>query len=484
MSEPIQELSIIFEAMADGIYIVKPDYTIQFMNKAMVKNFGDGTGKPCYRVVNRRDEKCPWCRAADIFEEGATIHRELYIPIVDKTYDLTELPWTNAGGEVSKLAIFHDITPTKACEVKLKATEQDYQRLFEHMGCGVFISSREGKFVDVNQTLVDMLGYESKEELLKIDIAGDLYLWPQDRQKFQELIESQGRVVDYEVNFKHKDGQAIPVLLTGNVRYDQHGNILGYEGLNVDQSQRKQIERELEKTQIQLLQTEKMASLGKLAAGVAHQLNNPLGGITLFARLMMEEYDLEEGAQQDLDRILKDAQRCSEIVKELLEFSRQTSRNIQSQDINKAISRTLFLLEDQTLFHNIQVVKNLEPALPHPSVDIQQMNHVFMNIILNAADAMQGNGQLTLRTYRSSENKDKVCIEITDTGPGIPDDILPHIFEPFFTTKQEGKGTGLGLSLAYGILEDHGGSIRVNSAPGKGSAFTIELPLTRPENGV
>ncbi len=199
---------------------------------------------------------------------------------------------------------------------------------------------------------------------------------------------------------------------------------------------------------------------------------------------MMEEYDLEEGAQKDLARILKDAQRCSEIVKELLEFSRQTSRKMQPHDINKAISRTLFLLENQTLFHNIQVEKNLDTTLPHPPVDIQQMNHVFMNIILNAADAMQGNGQLTLRTYRSSENKDQICIEITDTGPGIPDDILPHIFEPFFTTKQEGKGTGLGLSLAYGIVEEHGGSIRVNSAPGQGATFNIELPLVKPENGV
>lgn len=484
MSGTIQELSAILEAMADGIYIVKPDYTIQFMNKAMVEDFGEGTGEKCYQIVNRKDEKCPWCRAADIFEGGATIHRELYIPIVDKTYDLTELPWMNAGGQVSKLAIFHDITPAKACEVKLKATEQDYQRLFEHMGCGVFISSREGKFIDANQTLVDMLGYVSKEELLEIDIAGDLYLWPQDRKKFQELIEHRGRVVDYEVNFKRKDGQAIPVLLTGNVRYDQDGNILGYEGINVDQSQRKQIERELEKTRIQLLQTEKMASFGKLAAGVAHQLNNPLGGITLFARLMMEEYDLEEGAQKDLDRILKDAQRCSEIVKELLEFSRQTSRKIQPHDINKAVSRTLFLLENQTLFHNIQIEKNLEPTLPHPPVDIQQMNHVFMNIILNAADAMEGNGKLTLKTYRSLENMDKVCIKITDTGPGIPADILPHIFEPFFTTKPEGKGTGLGLGLAYGIVEDHGGSIRVNSTPGQGATFTIEIPLVKPENGV
>jgi PAS domain S-box-containing protein len=353
--------------------------------------------------------------------------------------------------------------------------------LFEHVACGVFISSKEGKFLDANQALLEMLGYQSKEEFLQIDIATDLYLMPDERKSFMELIEQNGHVIDYEVFFKRKDGKPIPVLLTGHVRYDKNGNILGYEGLNVDQSRRKQMEKELEKTRVQLLQAEKMASLGKLAAGVAHQLNNPLGGITLFTQLIMEEYDLSEKAREDLDRIQADVQRCSDIVKQLLEFSRQTNREIQAHDINQAVSRTLFLLENQTLFQNIKVEKNLAPDIPPVPVDIQQMNQVFMNIILNAADAMEGNGKLTLKTYRSA-GRDRVCIEISDTGPGIPEEVLPHIFDPFFTTKEQGKGTGLGLSLVYGIVENHGGRISARNNPGQGATFIIELLSAEQDN--
>ena len=238
---------------------------------------------------------------------------------------------------------------------------------------------------------------------------------------------------------------------------------------------------ELEKIQIQLLQAEKMSSLGKLAAGVAHQLNNPLGGITLFAKLLMEEYDLEEGAKEDVDRILKDAKRCRDIVKELLEFTRQTRHFIRPHDINRAIARTLFLLESQTLFHNIDIVKDLDVSLPTVSADIQQLNHLFMNVILNAAQAMKGKGRLTI-TSRSLSDGERVCIVIADTGPGIPEDHLSQIFEPFFTTKEEGKGTGLGLSLAYRIVENHGGHISAESTPGKGTTFRIELPVGSKNN--
>jgi PAS domain S-box-containing protein len=358
----------------------------------------------------------------------------------------------------------------------LRASEKDYRSLFEHVACGVFISSKEGKFLDANQALLDMLGYDSKAEFFKIDLAKDLWLKPEDRQKFRDLIERDGRVIDYEVYFKRKDGKKIPVLLTGHVRYDEHGNVLGYEGLNIDQSQRKQMEKELEKTRIQLLQAEKMGSLGKLAAGVAHQLNNPLGGITLFTRLILEEYNLEDGAREDLARVLKDAERCRDTVKELLEFSRQTNYMMKPCDINQVVTRTLFLLGDQSLFQNIEIQKDLSPALPLVQADVQQLNHLFMNIILNAADAMAAKGTLSVKSYPSPDNH-RVHIEISDTGPGITEDILPNIFEPFFTTKEEGKGTGLGLSLAYNIVENHGGSIEAASKPGEGTTFTIELPI-------
>jgi signal transduction histidine kinase len=222
-----------------------------------------------------------------------------------------------------------------------------------------------------------------------------------------------------------------------------------------------------------------MASLGKLAAGVAHQLNNPLGGITLFTKLVLEEYELEDGAREDLKRILRDAERCRDTVKELLEFTRQTKHFMRPHDINKALERTLFLLENQTLFQNITIEKKLADGLPMLVGDIQQLNHIFMNIILNAAQAMEGSGKLTLKTCQAADG-DKIAIKISDTGPGISEEDLPHIFDPFFTTKEEGKGTGLGLSLVYNIVENHGGSITTRSRLGEGTTFIIELPVSGP----
>ncbi len=242
------------------------------------------------------------------------------------------------------------------------------------------------------------------------------------------------------------------------------------------------MKEKLEKIKLQLMQSEKMASIGKLAAGVAHQLNNPIGGITLFAKLIMEEYDLEEGAKEDLRRIMINAERCRATVKELLEFSRPTRHLMEPHDINQAISRSFFLLENQPIFKNIEIEKDLMPALPLALTDNQQINHMLMNIIINAAQAMEGKGKLTVKSYLSTDG-DRACIEISDTGPGIPEDVLPHIFDPFFTTKEKGKGTGLGLSMVYSIVENHGGIIKASSNPAEGTTFVIELPFDKEVNG-
>jgi signal transduction histidine kinase len=222
-----------------------------------------------------------------------------------------------------------------------------------------------------------------------------------------------------------------------------------------------------------------MTSLGKLAAGVANQLNDPLGGIILHAQLMMEEYLLEDAAREDLKRIVGEAERCRNTVRALLEFARQTPQEIQKNDLNQAISQTLFLLENQALFRHIEIVKSLDSDLPKVPSDIQQLNLAFMNIILNAAEAMGGTGRLHVETLPVDEG-DGVLIRISDTGPGIRKEVLPLVFEPFFTTKEEGTGTGLGLSLASSIVEDHHGRIWAESEPGEGTIFTIELPMGQP----
>jgi two-component system NtrC family sensor kinase len=234
----------ILDDFADGIYAVNKDLVVGYMNSAMAAEFGDGVGKKCHQLINQSEEKCPWCLCDDVFE-GKTVQREVYIPLADKTYYLTEIPFKNADGSLSKLSIYHDISKHKEQEEMLRLSEEEFKNLFEHVATGVFISSKDGKFLNANKALLDMLGYDSKEEFLNINQLQDLYVRPVDRRTFQEMIERDGRVIDFEVEFKRKGGSTIPTLLTGHARYDAQGNIVGYVGLNVDLNQRKSMGKEL-----------------------------------------------------------------------------------------------------------------------------------------------------------------------------------------------------------------------------------------------
>jgi two-component system NtrC family sensor kinase len=508
-------------------------------------------------------------------------------------------------GEVKTYAYVRDITDRKRFERDLRDSEEKLRNLFERVRHGLFISSKEGKFLDCNQALLDMLEYPSKEEFLKINIAQDLYVNPGDRKILKERIEREGDVKDWEVEFKKKNGDKITVLLTGYPIKNEKGEVVGYQGINLDISERKRIENELreanefftnliessvdgiiaadmkgnififnkgaealtgytaeevigklhitkiypegvakeimkklrspeyggvgkfsptqlnvlnkfgeeihvqlsaaliydgkdqeiasvgiftdlrsrlmmekklQETHLQLVSSEKMASLGKLAAGIAHEINNPLGGILIYSSLMMEDLPEEDSKRGDLARIVQEAGRCKEIVKSLLEFARQTEPKMEPTDINRAINDGLFFLVNQALFHNIQIVKKFDPFLPFVRGNASQLKQVFMNIIVNAAEAMHGSGTLTITTSPAPDRK-TVFVEFTDTGEGIPEENFTRIFDPFFTTKEVGKGTGLGLATSYGIVEDHGGKIGVKSKVGEGTTFTIELPI-------
>jgi two-component system NtrC family sensor kinase len=600
--EENQKLTSILQALKDAIYIIKADYTLEFMNQVMIRDFGEGIGKKCYQVINLRDEICPWCRAKEVFE-GEVIQRELYIPTVDKTYDIIELPTKNVDGSVSKLSICRDITKRKRREEKLKASEEDFRRLFEHVGCGVFISSKEGKFLNANQALLDMLGYESKEEFLNIDITKDLYLRPEDRKKFQEMIERNGKVIDYEVDFKRKDGKPISVLLTSHVRYDQQGNVLGYEGINVDQTQRKQmekelkeaqdflnkiiqsspnaiiatdlkgnviiwnqaaekilgykakdvvgklniaqiypegkakevmkmmrsteyggvgilksypmvitkqdgeviegnlsaaiiyddkgkevasvgiivdlkerleIERKLRKTQEQLLQSEKLAAMGRLTSQIAHELNNPLYGIMNALELLKTEISPENKRRKVLEMALSETMRLTELLRRMLSFSRPDQAERQLADINIILEEILILYEKQLREHNIRISSDFSERLGKVYASKNQLRQVFLNMIANARDAMPDGGTLSITTRPKGNN---VNIEISDTGIGIKKENISKIFDAFFTTKDSVKDVGLGLSMCYGFIKDHGGDIKVESEEDSGTTFTITLPI-------
>ncbi|MBN2355810.1 4Fe-4S binding protein [candidate division KSB1 bacterium] len=234
----------------------------------------------------------------------------------------------------------------------------------------------------------------------------------------------------------------------------------------------------LQKTQQQLLQSEKMASVGQLAAGVAHELNNPLGGILIYANLMLEKMQKNTREADDLQRIMKETERCRGIVRGLLDFSRQTRIEAAIVDINQILNGTMALVTQQALFHNIKVALNLYEKLPKVFADVGQMQQVFLNIILNAVEAMEGKGEITV-TSRLDDDERHVLLSIEDSGPGMSEEVLKKIFDPFFTTKPQGKGTGLGLAIAYGIVQKHKGEISVRSRVGQGSAFTVRLPIAR-----
>ncbi len=346
---------------------------------------------------------------------------------------------------------------------------------------GVMAADCKGKILIFNDAASEITGYSSDEALDQLNIR-DIYPAKVAYAVMQKLRSDdcggRGKLQSYQVDVLGKDGQKIPISLNAAIVYE-NGEEVASVGFFHDLRQTLQIQKELEQTQMQLLQAEKMASLGKLAAGVAHQINNPLGGIILYAGLMLEEYELKDEAREDLNRILRDAERCKDTVKELLEFARQTRYEMRPLDINKAIVRTLFLLENQTLFQNIKIERQLDEGIPPVNGDSQQLNHLFMNIILNAAQAMSGSGTLTVSTRRGANNK-RAHIAIADTGPGIPPDVMPQIFDPFYTTKEEGEGTGIGLSLVYGIVENHGGSIKAVNREPNGACFFIELPLSTP----
>jgi len=469
------------KAFKRRLIVVSPEFRILALNRSENEVAeADVIGKLCYEEFYDRTSPCDGCAVQVVLETGGPSLR----PKPDDTIDLGRMPcyysYPIYDGDTIEafVSMDFDLLTTGELEEKLQQSNALLRNLIHSAVDCVIAAGKKGNILIFNEAASEVFGYTEEEALSRINI-GDIYPGKLAYQVMEKLrgdaVGGRGKLSGYQVNVLSKSGEEIPISLNASIVYEK-GVEVATIGLFHDLREKLRMQEELKTTQFQLLQSEKMASLGKLAAGVAHQLNNPLGGITLYSKLILEEYDLETGIEEDLNRILKDAERCRDTVKELLEFARQTRHLMQPHDINRAILRTLFLLESQTLFHNIDIKKELSPTLPRVKADIQQLNHLFMNIILNAAQAMEGRGRLILRTVFLPD-RERVRIEISDTGPGIPEDLLPNIFEPFFTTKEEGEGTGLGLSLAYGIVENHGGSITAKSQPGEGTTFFIELPL-------
>ncbi len=361
-------------------------------------------------------------------------------------------------------------TLVREANQELEKAYQFRENLIESSPDAIVSIRKGGEIIIFNSAAEQLLGYTKDEVIGKMSIA-DIYP-PSVAKKVMADLRSNdfggpGRVAKRELTVKHKNGHEIPVYLSAATLF-QGGQEAGSMGIFTDLSQRKRLEK-------QLLRTEKLSSLGKLAAGIAHEINQPLTGVLTFASLLKKKFKDDEQTRKDLEIIVRETTRIRGIVQGVLDFGRETPMSKSTTQIQTILERTLEILVHQERFFGIDVKKEYDPALPYVIVDSNLMEQVFMNIILNAADAMNGSGTLTLRTRHANGG---VEIHIADTGKGMPPSMIDKIFDPFFTTKDstEGMGMGLGLAVSYGIVNSHNGDIQVTTQEGQGTTFTIRLP--------
>ena len=581
----------IFDAITD--FIVVHDHTDKVLR--VNRSLAEMIGVPAKELigVNMRalmaltseatSYSCPFCRAM------AEASDEFAHPVFDRTYLVSTSRVHSASDEgLQTIHVLKDISDRREAERR-------YRELFDNIQEGLFFSTPGGRFIEVNDAMVRMLGYASREELLQIDIPTQLYLTPEQREQHAEAMKETGHLRNFEATLRRKDGSSIHVLINAFGLYDNLGRLLQIRGLMLDvtglRTYQSELHRErdfsskiLNNTQSlilvadtaglisyanrrwydagfeqrdllgrpllelaapgyvrpfsealhstlhgqqvdnlelqiirgqgatgkfsanlspmrdeqgtvtsmvvvltditdsavlrdKLVHTEKMAAVGQLVSGVAHEVNNPLTAILGFADLLMENPELPETARKDMRVILQEAQRTKQIVQNLLSFARQMPPQRNPVQLNSILRRTIQLRSYDFTNHGIDIVEHLDEGLPEVMGDAHQLQQVFLNILNNAYDAVHDVGRPARIEIMSTKAGEVVEVSFRDNGNGISDP--DKIFDPFFTTKEIGKGTGLGLSICYGILKEHGGEILChNNAGGHGATFIVRLPAS------
>jgi PAS domain S-box-containing protein len=332
------------------------------------------------------------------------------------------------------------------------------------------VVSAEGTFRMVNATAMKLLGYEEE------DLVGQpFFMLFCDKNRIpagagQETLIGQKAYRNLELELRSKTGIKVPVLLSSAVLKDDEGNPAGMIIIAKDMTERKKLEGAIR-------QSEKMSAVGQLAAGVAHEINNPLGVILGFAQAVVRRLQPNDPLELPLKSIEKEAVRCKNLVQDLLTFSRVSKVEREPVDLNRAVEGALSLVNAQARMARVEVRRELAADLPRVSGNLNQIQQVIINLANNALDAMEQTGVLLVKTEPLRDGPlSWVCLKVIDNGPGIPPDIQRRIFDPFFTTKPVGKGTGLGLSLVHEIIKKHSATIDVQRRPGN-TEFCIKFPV-------
>jgi PAS domain S-box-containing protein len=362
-----------------------------------------------------------------------------------------------------------------------KPSAEAFARLFESVHEGVYIGTVNGSScltLAANPHLKLMFGFAG--ETAENDVRPfelEHFVDPQARDGFFDRLRRDGAVTDYLLRLRRADKTPMWVEVTAHAERGRDG--LRVEALVRDVSERKRLEDQARDLYHQLLQAEKLAALGQTISGVAHELNNPLATILTWAERLSQR-SVDDQTRRGLEAILGESERAAKIVRNLLTFARKRHTTRAMVDLNQVVRETLALRSYEQRVSNVTTLEALPAGLPHVFADPHQIQQVLLNLIINAEQAMiaaNGRGTLIVRTWHDLD-RDAVVLEVTDDGPGVPEDVQPRIFDPFFTTKDVGKGTGLGLTVAYAIVQEHGGRIRVESTTGCGASFVVELPVT------
>lgn len=497
----------IFDHLPDPVLVLLSNYLVDEVNLTFLKRFQkkevEVIGKPCYEVLHQLDEpcdrkgmNCPLPQVLESCETVQTLHHCCTMDGEVRCDEITMSPlFPPEATQKRVVEVIKDITSRKELEEALKDSQAETRRLLKEaikekaflktivngIEAHMMVIDLNYHIVEVNRALLEMVGLKREEVVGKhcyevSHHSKEPCSSPNHPCPLKDTVASGKAASAIHVHF-NKEGRESYVHVVCHPLFDEEGKVIGLVDLSRDITQ--------DITRMRLCHDDKMASLGKLSASVMHEINNPLTGILNFIKLIQRL--LKKGIpgeaellnmQKYLDIIYNETSRVSKTVSSLLPFSRKSKPELKPVNLNNLIAETLSLTEYQMRLQGINVETRWAPDLLPVMADPGQMKQVFLNLLLNAQDAMPQGGTLTLVTGNSRNRS--VLVQITDTGVGIPREKFSQIFEPFYTTKKGSSGVGLGLSVVQGIIRDHHGVIRVHSIVGRGTSFTIRLPVHKP----
>ena len=465
--------------------VLGPDMEVWEVNHEFLKRYGlsreQVLGKRCYNVFHQSDQPCDKDRCS--FEEASRgesncrNYHEFTTPEgAHRVEEVLLTPLIGGGGRVwAVMESIRDMTEEVRLKRDMAEANELLNRILDSLVGVVVAVDMTGHILFVNQSAKRVLGYEPEELVGEpLRVLSD----PEELRRMRELLQAnQGQALFVHTKVYTKEGEEIPVRMNASYVY-RDNKPAATVSIFTDLREHLAMEDKVIQARMQVIQSDKLAGLGRMAAGVAHELNNPLTGILVYADLLQSSLPKDDPAQADLACIVEDAERCRNIVKGMLEYSRQGEIQVEDLDLTQLVEDAFSLIRDNSVLLGVEIVRKYHPQPLTVQGDRKLLRQVFINLIMNAVDAMEGKGSIEVSS--GLDHDGRRFVEIKDTGPGIPDEHLRKVFDPFFTTKEIGKGTGLGLSVVFGVLQRHGGKASVVETGPGGTTFRVSMPKSAP----